>query len=79
MARENVTTYFKKLLLEFITEPDPLYSMMQWLTEQLMRIESESKVGAEKNKHSKTRRTRSMKQIPASIDSSSVDLNASTS
>ena len=57
MARENVTTYFKKLPLEFITEPGPLYSMMQWLTEQLIRIESESKVGAEKNKRSKPRRT----------------------
>jgi len=57
MARENVTTYFKKLLLGFIPEPDPLYAMMQWLTEQLMKIESEAKVGAEKNAHSKTRRT----------------------
>ena len=57
MARENVTTYFKKLLLGFIPEPDPLYAMMQWLTEQLMKIESEAKVGAAKNAHSKTRRT----------------------
>jgi len=57
MARENVTTYFKKLLLGFIPEPDPLYAMMQWLTEQLMKIESEAKVGAVKNAHSKSRRT----------------------
>jgi putative transposase len=57
MARLNVTTYFKKLLLEFVTEQDPLLAMLQWLTEQLMQLEAESKVGAEKNKHSKERRT----------------------
>jgi transposase-like protein len=57
MARENVSTYFKKLLLEFITEPDPLYAMMQWLTEQLMRIESERKVGAKKHQQSERRTT----------------------
>ena len=32
-------------------------AMLQWLTEQLMQLEAESKVGAEKNKHSKERRT----------------------
>jgi putative transposase len=57
MARLNVTSYFKKLLLQFITEPDPLLAMLQWLTQQLMQLEAESKVGAQKNKHSKQRTT----------------------
>ena len=57
MARINVTTYFKKLLLQFITEQDPLLAMLQWLTQQLMQLEAEAKVGAEKNKHSKQRNT----------------------
>ena len=57
MARVNVTTYFKKLLLQFVTEQDPLLAMLQWLTQQLMQLEAESKVGAEKNKHSKERNT----------------------
>ncbi len=57
MARLNVTSYFKKLLLQFITEPDPLLAMLQWLTQQLMQLEAESKVGAQKNKHSKARTT----------------------
>ena len=57
MARLNVTTHFKKLLLQFVTEQDPLLAMLQWLTQQLMQLEAESKVGAEKNKHSKERNT----------------------
>jgi hypothetical protein len=28
MARVNVTTYFKKLLLQFVTEQDPLLAMV---------------------------------------------------
>jgi hypothetical protein len=57
MARLNVTSYFKKLLLQFVTEPDPLLAMLQWLTQQLMQLEAESKVGAQKNKHSRERST----------------------
>ena len=57
MARTNVITYFKKLLLQFITEPDPLLAMLKWLTGQLMQMEAEAKVGVEKGKHSASRRT----------------------
>lgn len=45
MASMNITTHFKKLLLGFITEQDPLLAMLQWLTQQLMQLEAESKVG----------------------------------
>ena len=31
--------------------------MLQWLTQQLMQLEAESKVGAQKNKRSKKRTT----------------------
>ena len=34
-----------------------MLAMLQWLTEQLMQLEAESLVGADKNKHSKERRT----------------------
>ena len=57
MARTNVITYFKKLLLQFITEPNPLLAMLKWLTGQLMQMEAEAKVGLEKGKHSASRRT----------------------
>jgi transposase-like protein len=57
MARTNVITYFKKLLLEFITEPDPLLAMLKWLPGQLMQMEAEAKVGVEKGKHNPSRTT----------------------
>ena len=57
MAKTNFITYFQKLLLQFITEQDPLLAMLQWVTEQLMQLESEVKVGAAKGAHSETRST----------------------
>ena len=57
MARKNDTTCYKKLLLNFITEPDPLYAMLQWLTEKMMAVEAEAKVGAAKGSHSTERTT----------------------
>jgi len=57
MAIGNDTAKFKKMLLEFMTEPDPLYSMLQWFTQQLMQMEAEAKVGAEKGRHSSERKT----------------------
>jgi len=38
-------------------EADPLYSMLQWLTERMMEVEAEMKVGAVKGKHSPDRAT----------------------
>jgi transposase-like protein len=40
-----------------MTEPDPLLAMLQWLTEQLMQLEAEEKIGAPKGKHSQNRST----------------------
>jgi len=57
MAKRGVTTLFKSLLLQFIGEEDPLLSMLQWTMQQLMQVEAENKVGAEKGKHAPERRT----------------------
>jgi putative transposase len=57
MAKRDDTTLFKALLLQFIGEEDPLLSMLQWTTHQLMQVEAENKVGAEKGKHTRDRRT----------------------
>ena len=57
MASRNDTDYYKKLLLDFIAEPDPLFSMLQWLTQRMMELESESKAGAPKGTHSTDRKT----------------------
>ena len=32
MARLNYIEYFKRALLEFMSESDPLYAMLQWMT-----------------------------------------------
>jgi len=50
MARKYDTSAYKKLLLHFMGEADPLYSMLQWLTERMMEVEAELKVGAAKGK-----------------------------
>jgi len=39
MARDYDTAALKKLLLHFMGELDPLYSMLQWLTERMMEVE----------------------------------------
>jgi hypothetical protein len=57
MAKRDVTTPFKALLRQFVGEEDPLLSMLQWTTQQLMQVEAENKVGAEKGKHASDRRT----------------------
>jgi len=43
--------------LQFITETDPVLAMLEWIAHQMMLIEAEAKVGAEKGKHAKDRKT----------------------
>lgn len=57
MTKTKDTTFFENKLLEFITESDPLFAMMQWLTEQLMEIEVSKKANAKKGVHSAERKT----------------------
>jgi hypothetical protein len=57
MARLNYIDYFKKALLEFVLKDDPLYAMLQWMTEKLMQLEAEQKVGTQKGAHSSERTT----------------------
>ena len=57
MAKLNYIEYFKGALLEFATENDPLYAMLQWMTEKIMQLEAEQKVGAQKGEHSTERAT----------------------
>lgn len=40
-----------------MAEPDPLYAMLEWLTNELMKLEAENKVGAHKGEHCPTRTT----------------------
>ena len=49
MAYQNSTVSFEKMLLKFITDEDPMQSMLKWLCERLMETEVENKLCAEKS------------------------------
>ena len=57
MARNHYKEVFRKVLLGFISEQDPVLAMLEWVAQQMMQIEAEAKVGAKKGEHSKERRT----------------------
>ena len=48
MAYQNSTVPFEKMLLNFISNDDPMLSMLKWLCEKLMETEVQTKLGAEK-------------------------------
>ncbi|OKY52237.1 transposase, partial [Megasphaera cerevisiae] len=56
MAYLNSTVSFEKMLMKFISEEDPMQSMLKWLCERLMEAEVESKLCAEKSERNKERR-----------------------
>lgn len=57
MAPRHSTPEISTLLSRFIGETDPLFEMLKWLTEQLMKMEAETKAGARKGRHAENRAT----------------------
>ena len=57
LSMRNDSKIFKGILTGFIADDDPLLSMMKWMMEQLMKIESEMKVGAKKAEHNSERKS----------------------
>jgi len=57
MALNHYKGLLRKVLLGFITEQDPVLAKLEGIAHQRMLIEAEAKVGAEKAKHSKDRKT----------------------
>lgn len=56
MAQKKDNTNLTELLLQCMSEADPMLSMLEWRCNQLMEAEVSGLVGAEKNEHS-TKRT----------------------
>lgn len=56
MAYHKSNLNFEKMLLKFITESDPMLSMLEWLCHKMMEVEVASKLGASKNEHSDKRK-----------------------
>lgn len=57
MTKRYLVTLFKSLLLQFFGEADPLLSLLEWMTQRLMNIKADNKVGAKKRKYSNNRHT----------------------
>lgn len=57
MAKTHYKALLGKVLLGFLTADDPVQAMLEWVAHQMMLIEAENKVGAEKGKHAKERKT----------------------
>ena len=55
MALKKNNTGLEELLLQCLSEPDPMLSMLDWLCSRLMEAEISNKAGADKNEHSETR------------------------
>lgn len=49
MAYQNSNLPFEKMLMKFVSDEDPMLSMLKWLCERLMEAEVETKLGAEKS------------------------------
>ena len=49
MAYQNSNVPFEKMLMKFVSEEDPMLSMLKWLCERLMEAEVDTKLGAEKS------------------------------
>lgn len=45
MAYLKSTLSFEKMLLKFMSEPDPMLSMLEWLCHRMMDVEVASKLG----------------------------------
>lgn len=54
---QQVTKFFHSKVAELLFSEDPMFEMLSWLLDELMKAESEVKVGAEKNQHSTDRKT----------------------
>ncbi len=51
------TEIFKEIMTQFVVEEDPLLEMMKWMMKELMKIESQIKVGAVKGEHNTQRKS----------------------
>ena len=55
MVQKESTTNLTELLLECVSQPDPMLSMLEWLCNRLMEAEISAKIGADKSEHSPER------------------------
>jgi transposase-like protein len=64
MVQRKSTTNLTELLLECVSQPDPMLSMLKWLCDRLMEAEITAKIGADKSEHSREVKKRAEKEHP---------------
>ena len=48
---KNLAGIFKKILVEFIGQEDPILAMLEWTAWRMMQFEAEAKEGAQKGEN----------------------------
>lgn len=49
---KNHSGIFRKIIVDFIGQKDPILAILEWTAQQVMQIEAETEVGAPKGEHS---------------------------
>jgi hypothetical protein len=52
MAQREHRTLVRRLQTGFLTEQDPMKARLEWLLTELMKIETDARLGAPRDKHS---------------------------
>lgn len=68
MAHKKNNTDLTELLLQCVTQPDPMLSMLEWLCAQLMEAEVDQQLGAEKSERADSRNGYRSGYRPRSLD-----------
>ena len=66
MAHKKNNTNLTELLLQCMTQPDPMLSMLEWLCTRLMETEVDQQLGAEKSQRSDGRSGYLPQRLPSS-------------
>ena len=49
---KNHTGIFKKILVDFISQEDPILAMLEWTAQQMIQMEAAARVGVLRGEHS---------------------------
>ena len=66
MAHKKNNTNLTELLLQCVTQPDPMLSMLEWLCTQLMEAEVDQQLAGRREKSAHVRKKRLPQRIPSS-------------
>ena len=68
MAQRKATTNFSGLLFQFMGKEDRMLNILEWLCEQMMKVEVSKKIGADKHEQSEERTSQRCGFRPRRLD-----------